>query len=118
MRAGRLDRRVSIQRSTPTQDVSGEPQPSWARIGPVRWASVEAVAGDERFISEQFIARQQNEFNVRWSPDIADLSPGDRIVYPVTNDPEPSEIYDIMAVHEIGRREGLRIITARRAETT
>jgi head-tail adaptor len=117
MRAGKLDRRVSIETNTPVQDVSGEEIADWARIGPIRWASIQAVSGEERFIAEQLVARQQNEFHVRWSSDLSSLHPGDRVVYPVTSTPVDSEIYDILAVHEIGRREGLRIITARRAET-
>ena len=59
----------------------------------------------------QLVAKQQSEFQVRWSPDIADLSPLDRITY-------GGSVYDIAAVHEIGRREGLRVIAVRRTDTT
>ena len=112
-----LDRRISIERNTPVRDTHGEPIGVWARIGKVRWARYRPITGDERFGGDQFIASEQVEFTVRWANDLADLNPKDRVVYPaVTGTPEAQTIYDIMAVHEMGRREGLRIMTARRAE--
>lgn len=114
---GSLDRKVSLERSTPTQDNTGEPIPAWERIGKTRWARRAPVAGDERYTSTQFIAREQVQWTARWAEDIADLAPGDRLVYPVTDTPTDSEIYDIIAVHEMGYRVAIIIVTARRAET-
>lgn len=116
MRAGTLDRKISIERRTDTRDDHGQPIPTWTRIGLTRWSSVAPVQGSESFVSDQFVARQQTEFVVRYSSDLASLSPLDRVIYPVTTTPADSEIYDIVAVHEIGRRQGLRIVTARRSE--
>ena len=117
LKAGELDRRISIEQNTPTRDAHGEPIASWSRIGRVRWARYRPLLGAERFGGDQFIAQEQVEFLVRWSLDLAALSPTDRVVFTVTDDtPEAQTIYDIMAVHEVGRREGLRIMTARRAE--
>jgi len=119
MQAGRLNRKISIERRRDVSDDHGQPIPSWQRIGTTRWADRIPVSGTERFTSDQFIGREQVEFHVRWTKDISDLSPMDRVVYP----PTPlelvpdSRIYDIMAVHEIGWRDGLRIMAARRAET-
>ena len=115
---GSLDRRIAIERSTPTQDLSGAVIPTWARIGHVRWARRAPVAGDERFTSLQLVAREQVQWTVRWAADLADLAPGDRIVYPDTDTPTDLQIYDIIAVHEMGWRVGLIAITARRAETS
>jgi head-tail adaptor len=117
MKLGKLDRRISIQRKTDTRDAHGQPIPVWAQIGRQRWAAYYPVSGGERFISEQFVSRQQTEFQVQWAQDLASLSPLDRVVFPYSATPADSDIYDIMAVHEIGRREGLRIMTARRSET-
>ena len=114
---GTLDRRVYLERNTPAPDNSGDPIPVWSRIGHARWARRSPVAGDERFTADQFIAREQVQWTVRWAEEIADLSPGDRVVYPTTATPTDSEIYDIMAVHEMGWRVALNIITARRSET-
>ncbi len=114
--SGQLDRLISIERRTDTRDSHGQPIPAWSRTGRKRWARYRPMGGTEMFASEQFIGRQQIEFLVRWSADLADLSPLDRIVYPPVSSPGNNEIYDIMGVHEEGRREGLRILTARRPE--
>lgn len=116
MKAGQLDQKISIERRTDTLDDHGQPIPAWTRIGPTRWAKRFPLSGDERFTSDQFISREQMEWTVRWATDLSALNPLDRIIYPVTSSPSNSEIYDIIAVHEIGRREGLKIITARRSE--
>jgi SPP1 family predicted phage head-tail adaptor len=119
MQAGKLDRKISIQRRTDTRDAHGQPIPDWSQIGLSRWARKMPVEGSERFIADQFISREQVTWEVRWSTDLADLNPKDRIVYPITapsGTPLDSEIYEIMAVIEVGRRVGLRIMTARRSE--
>lgn len=118
LKTGGMKWKISIERNTPVRDGVGQPIESWERIGLKRWAGLAPVNGNERFISDQFIASQQVEFTVRYTQDIAAISPLDRIVYPATEDtPVASQIYDILAVHEVGWRESLRIITARRAET-
>lgn len=119
MKSGSLDRRIQIQRRTDTRDAHGQPIPTWATIGAVRWASYGPVGGAERYVSDQFVAREQVEFIVRWTTDLSDINPKDRVVFPiVTSGTVPdSQTYEIMAVHEIGRREGLRIVTARRGES-
>jgi SPP1 family predicted phage head-tail adaptor len=123
MKLGKLDRRIAIQRKTETLDTYGQPIPTWEQIGSQRWASRYPVSGSERFIADQFVANEQIEFQIQWSRDLSSLSPMDRIVY-VTydittspSDPVEFEYYEIIAVHEIGRREGFRIITVRRTET-
>jgi head-tail adaptor len=118
MRYGRLDRRINLQRKTVTQSASGSMVETWANIGGRRWASVETPTGDERFSAPQLAAKQQIEFQVRWSPEIADLSPLDRIVYPgiASGTPSAGSLFDIHSVAEIGRREGLKIIASRRAD--
>lgn len=113
---GSLDRRISLERNVPAQDLAGALEENWTRIGHVRWARRAPVGGQERFVSQQFIAREQVQFTVRWATDIADLAPGDRVVYPTTLSPSDAEIYDILEVHEMGWREALIIVTARRTE--
>jgi SPP1 family predicted phage head-tail adaptor len=123
MQGGRLDRRIDIERKTVTQSPSGQPIETWSKIVARRAASVSPLRGDERFAADQYIARQQVEFRIRYSSTVADISPLDRIIYPPDEDsPADSpvatdvQIYDIMEVSEIGRREGLRILAARRVE--
>lgn len=129
MQAGRLDQLITIQRNTPTQSESGEPQDNWSNIGPLRRpADVLPVRGDERFGGDQFVAKEQIEFRIRYAASVADLTPRDRVIYPalttqeINDSPQPDvvtrRIHDVLAVHELGRNEGLRIITARRADAT
>lgn len=115
-----LDRKIDIERRTETQDDYGQPVEQWTKVATRRSAKVIPVSADERFTAEQFIARQQTEFRVRWSSALADLNPLDRIIYPSSTDvdspgQEP-KIYDIIEVAELGRRDALKIVAARRAE--
>jgi head-tail adaptor len=117
MRGGELDRRVVVQRYMSTSSPSGEDVEIWSTIGTPRFASKNAVSGIERYGSQQLEALEQVEFRLRWAADLADLRPRDRIVEPATDaaDPVPERsIYDIFAVLELGRHEGLRVLTKRR----
>ena len=116
-----LDRKIDIERKTVTQDEFGEEVELWDKLAFRLSASVSPVRGEERFTSEQSVARQV-EFRVRYSAEVADLSLLDRIVYPpFSSDASPvptppdEQVYDIIEVHELGRNEGLRIVAARRA---
>jgi head-tail adaptor len=120
MRGGRLDRRILLQRKSVSHSGSGEPLETWATLAE-RSASISPVRGEERFGGDQWIAKEQSEFRIRYSVSVADLSPLDRIIYPIPagspGDAVDTQLYDVLAVHEIGRREGLRIIAVRRADT-
>lgn len=119
MRYGRLDRRIVIQRKTQTLDAYGSPVETWTELS-TRWAALTPVNGDERFSTPEINASQQVEFLVRWSSSIADLTPQDRILYPVPSGDSPeipdASVYDLVAVHEVGRREALRIIATRQPD--
>ena len=122
MRSGRLDRVLDIQRLTVTLSDSGEPVQTWAAIVTRRAASITPIQGSERFVNPQIIATDQVEFRIRYFADVADLSPLDRIIYPASEVSSPEavpaehDIFDILSVNEIGRREGLRIIALRHAD--
>lgn len=121
MRAGRLDKLITIQRKSVTYSDSGEPQDTWAALVE-RWpASITPVRGDERFSAAQYVAKEQTEFRIRWSQIVSTLSPLDRVIYPApatgdTSEPAMRSIYDVMSVQEIGRNEVLQILAARRAD--
>lgn len=123
MRYGRLNRKITIQRKTSTLADDGSEAETWADLAANRWASVNPVSGDERFSVPEIAANQQTEFLVRWSSTVEGLTPKDRIIYPPTpvtspETPTPdTAIYDIAAVHEVGRRQALRIIATRRTDT-
>jgi head-tail adaptor len=122
MKGGRLDRFIAIQRKTTGQSESGDPIESWTNIVVRRRAGVSPVRGDEKFSSPEIAAKQQTQFTIRYSEDVADVSPLDRIIYPAPDfDSSPvvipeNTIYDIVSVPELGRREGLRILAVRRAD--
>lgn len=124
MRAGRLDRLITIQRKTVVESASGELVETWTTIINRRAAGYRPMKGDEQFTGKQLVGREQVEFRVRYSADLAPLSQQDRIVYPALSDespedePDTRDIYDVLAVHEVGRREGLLIITQRRSDVT
>jgi head-tail adaptor len=112
-----LDRFIDIQTLTTVPDPVGEPIETWTSIDARRPASYKPINGTERFISDQFVARQQAEFIIRWSVNVSMLNPLDRLIYPAGDSPILDEdIWDIMDVQELGRQDGLRILAARRAE--
>lgn len=122
MRAGRLDRSITIQRKSVTTSDSGEPTETWSTLVGRRAAGYRPLKAEERFTGEQLVGQEQVEFRIRWSADVAGLSQLDRIVYPALSEdspedePETRAIYDVLAVSEIGRREGLAIIAQRRSD--
>lgn len=121
LKAGRLDRRIDLQRKTDGYSISGEPTETWAAIAERIAASYSPVRGSERNTAPQWVADEQVEFWIRWNSNVSDLNPKDRIIYPALMDglsPVDAEtegrIFDIISVLEIGRREGLKIMAARK----
>lgn len=105
MQAGRLDRRITIQTLTETQDSEGHPVKSWSALDTV-WAQALPVRGGEQFLNAQKYAESEMRFQIRYRTDVTVKH---RIVYDGKN-------YDILAVLEIGRRRGLNILAKARAE--
>lgn len=122
MRAGRLDRRIDIQRSVTTQNDIGEPIETWSDLASNRPASYRPLKGDERVSTPQAVATDQVEFTVRYSQLIMDLTPRDRIIYPsrLSDSPQSpiveTNVYDILSTSELGRKEGVQIIAERRPD--
>lgn len=98
MRSGDLDRSIQIQSNTPTQAEDGEEVDVWATItkGTCR-AKIEQGRGRQRFINDHELNTHTIVFKIRHR---TDFDTEDRIVY-------DSENYDIEAIAEIGRGEGL-----------
>jgi head-tail adaptor len=136
MIAGRLDRTITVLRKSLTLSTSGEALEAWTPVVERLAASMVPLKGEERFAGEQYVASEQTEFRVRWRAELVGLSPLDRIVEPavIASEIVTSPVglqgqvledsiadrrqYDVMAVHELGRREGLRILAARRVDQT
>lgn len=127
MRAGSFDRRITIQRKAVTLSDSGDGVETLTNLVVRRPASMWPLNGDERFASPQEVASEQVEFRVRHSSILADLTPLDRVIYPALTTAQAADsgyviptrsIYDVLVASEIGRREGIKIITQRRADVT
>lgn len=96
MRAGKLDKIITLQRFTSTVDEDGTPIETWADLATVRAQLVQSTT--EEFMrgwgasSEAAIV-----FRIRH---MGDITPADRVTY-------QGRAYDLKEIKELGRREGL-----------
>jgi SPP1 family predicted phage head-tail adaptor len=108
MQARHLDRIITLERFTETRDAFNNPVLTWGTLATVR-ASVEHIRDAERWTAQEVGAAATMRFQVRWSSTVADLDAKDRLVY-------EGDTFNITAVKELGRREGLEITAAARAD--
>lgn len=99
MRAGELDRKVRLERFTTAPNDYGEPIETWVLIAEV-WASRAVLSGREMYEGDRIAGEALYRFRMYYR---SDLDTTCRIVYDGQN-------YDIKAVAEIGRREGLDVM--------
>lgn len=97
MRAGKLDRRITLERKT-TSDGQWGLEETWSELATV-WASYEAKASGEEHASGEVLARRITVFRIRY---FEGLSEEDRFTY-------NGNTYNILGISEIGRREGLEL---------
>jgi SPP1 family predicted phage head-tail adaptor len=108
MQGGRLDRTITLQRSTSTRSTSGEMVDSWSTVAIVPAQKIEA-RGDERFSGEQMVGSVNRSFRIRWSNDVKGITAQWRLVF-------EGVTHEISAVREIGRRIGIEIDCFARGE--
>lgn len=107
--AGKLDRRITLQRFTETRDEYNEPVKTWVTLA-TRWASYEPIRDGEKFSASETMAGLSARFVIRYSAAVADLDPKDRLVF-------KGVIYEIVGVKETeGRNVGLEITCAARGD--
>lgn len=106
--AGKLDRRISIQRYGVTYDDDNQPIEAWTPLTTV-WASVQYASDGERVRAAEVGATITIRFQIRYSSVVAGVNPKDRVVY-------DGKTFDISAVKELGRREGQEISAAAAAD--
>ncbi len=109
MNAGDLDRRVTVRRATVTRGAFNEVTSAWADFVTV-WAAKAEISDSERVRAAQTGARMTVRFTVRWSPDMASVTPKDQLVcegrcYDITHPPK-----------EIGRQVWLEFTGAAQAD--
>lgn len=111
MRAGQLDRRIRFEQVLATGEVNdvGEPVERWVTFREV-WARKRSLQGSERFANQQFLAEVDAVYETRHFDDI---TPREELRFVDVAD---GRAFDIKAVHEIGRREGLELFATARAE--
>ncbi len=107
MKSRKLDRRIRIERATFATDAFGTPVPTWAELKTVA-AQQYRQRPVEAWKAGGTAASLETVWVIRWSPTMATLSPLDRLRYPADAD---GLIYEISGVSEIGRREGIEIIS-------
>lgn len=108
MQAGKLDRRITIERFTATLDALGGEIRTWAPLATV-WASATpspTLRSGERPADGEPAATAEMRFQIRWGLGVTVL---DRIAY-------DGRHWNISRVNEIGRRVGQDITAATRAE--
>lgn len=108
MRAGDLDRRVTIRRIVDrTEDAHGGEVEVWADLAIVS-AEVRPISDGERWRTgeAQVAAVSTHRFCIRWGLGVGPL---DRLQY-------EGRVYEITGVKEIGRRVGQEITAVARAE--
>jgi SPP1 family predicted phage head-tail adaptor len=108
MSAGELDRRITIQRATLTRNDFNELIETWTD-----YVTISAKCSDpstaEKFRAQEVGAEIDMRFTIRWSLDVSDVSPRDRVRF---DDRE----YNITGVRNIGRRRWREIVAVARAE--
>ena len=105
MRAGKMDRWITIEQFTAVQDSYGQETETWSEFKSV-WAEKVDIKARERFAAQQDIAEETTRFRLRW---LEDVTPKMRIVL-------DGKTYDIEGIAELGRRAGLEITATARAD--
>lgn len=108
MRAGKLNRRVTIQRKSITQSDSGEEIITWEDVATV-WAGLKFERGSERFAIKQIVGQSVVTFQVRWSRTVSELTSEHQILF-------DGREFDVQDVREIDRRVGIEIDALVRSE--
>jgi SPP1 family predicted phage head-tail adaptor len=103
MRPGNMDRRITIKSKISTQNSYGEPIDTWIDIATV-WAERRELRGDERWEAQRVNPTVECKYYI-WHRE--GLTVKNRIV-------DGGRDFDILAVLEIGRREGLELIVSAR----
>lgn len=99
MDASRLDRRIRLEQRAVTRADDGSETSAWSLVAEV-WAQVVPLRGQERYGAGAEQPERDARVRIRWRPGI---SAGMRVVY-------EDRAWDIQAVLEVGRREGLDLL--------
>jgi len=101
MRSGKLDKSITLQRSSNSIDDFGTPGASWTELATVRAEVIQAST--EEFIRDGASDETVVIFRCRY---VDGVTTADRVLY-------EGAYFNIKEVKEIGRRKGLEIRTVR-----
>jgi SPP1 family predicted phage head-tail adaptor len=105
MNIGRLDRRITLQSLSVTRDEWNHPTEAWTDLATI-WATKTPRRALEPTEEKQVVALNVVDWYIRHRTDVtADMRLKDA----------DDNVFDIVAVQEVGRKEGLKITTERRA---
>lgn len=105
MRAGRLDRLVTLGKKTVAAVTDyGEETVTWTDVEV--WAERRELRGEERWAAQQVVGTRACIYRIYYR---TDLTVEDRLV-------DGGDTYDIQAINELGRREGLELVCVARNE--
>lgn len=105
IRAGELDRRITVERAHVVTNALGREDRLWAPLATV-WAKADPISDGERWRAAEVAADATIRFTVLWG---LGVTAKDRIIH-------GGRTYGILGVKEIGRREGQEITATGRAE--
>lgn len=101
MRAGKLDRLVTLQTFTSGRDADyGSETKTWTTLAQV-WARVEGVSGREFFSARQTGAERTLRLTIRYRSDVTEKL---RVLL------DGGRTLEVHTLREIGRRRGLELI--------
>lgn len=107
LNAGTLDREVTIEQLQ-TEGAPGYPVESWVTLEAGVWMSKQDIRGNERFRASQLSANFDTRWQLQWrddmDPNVIDVPKTRRLVF-------AGRTYDITAAMEIGRQEGVELLT-------
>jgi SPP1 family predicted phage head-tail adaptor len=106
MRAGKLDRRITIQNKSEVIDVYGQRTLTWATFLTV-WANPYQKEGKEQDVDSNRSTKRMVHFKVRWNSTITDEM---RIIW-------EGNYYKIEDIKELSRQDGLIIYGTKLAQT-
>jgi len=107
MRAGELNRRITIEQFVPQDDGGGGKSGEWQAVGTV-WAAVKHLDGQEKQRNDQTTAEVTAEFRLRY---ISGIKPAMRIVF-------RGRKFDIKRVNNVNERNSELVITATEVVST
>jgi SPP1 family predicted phage head-tail adaptor len=99
MNIGSLNRKITLQMPDKNTNSFGESVITWVSVGEI-WADVQPLSGRESFSSDHRYATVTHRFKIRFRTDV---TPEYQVLY-------QGQYFDIKAVLEMGRREGLEIL--------